>query len=79
MVELSAASKKLNWTEPFHNTIGVVIHITELGEFKIRWLKIKKYTECSLPFQRKGNYRYKNIVLYSFRRKELKHAKRRIK
>ena len=31
LVELSAASRKLLWTEPFHNTIGIVTRVNDVN------------------------------------------------
>lgn len=79
LVELSAAARKLIWTEPFHDTIGIVTRMNEHESYLIRWMNIKKFNECSRAFQRKGTWAYRNILLYSFTRKELKFAKRRTK
>jgi hypothetical protein len=81
LVELSAAARKLLWTEPFHDTIGIVTKVNDGASpgYTIRWMNIKRYDECSRSFQRKTMWSYRNILLYAFSRKELKFAKRRTK
>ena len=80
LVELSAASRKLIWTEPFYDTIGIVTRVNDRStpspDYTIRWMKIKRFDECSRPFRMKGSWQYRNILLYAFSRKELKFAKR---
>jgi len=81
LVELSAAARKLIWTEPFHDTIGILTDIrnreTGMADYTVRWMRIKKYNECSYTFRRKTTWEYRSILLYSFTRKDLKLAKRR--
>jgi len=83
LVELSAAARKLLWTEPFHDTIGIVTKVNDTDtpspDYSIRWMNIRRYDECSHAFRRKTMWSYRNILLYAFRRKELKFAKRRTK
>jgi hypothetical protein len=80
LVELSAASRKLLWTEPFHNTIGIVTRVNDTDtpspDYTIRWMNIRRYDECSHAFQRKTMWSYRAILSYAFARKELKFAKR---
>jgi hypothetical protein len=81
LVELSAAARKLIWTEPFHDTIGILTDIKNqesgMVDYVVRWMHIKKYSECSDAFRRKSTWEYRSILLYSFTRKDLKLAKRR--
>ena len=86
LVELSAASRKLLWTEPFHDTIGIVTRVNETvysdavsPDYTIKWMNVRRFHECSHAFQRKTMWSYRNILLYAFSRKELKFAKRRTK
>jgi hypothetical protein len=81
LVELSAASQGLIWPDPFRGSIGMVLSVggqtLASATYRVRWMKVKKYEECSWAFRRKTKREYEQVLSYVFTRKELKHAKKK--
>ena len=83
LVEMNSAGRKVIWTEPFRDAIGIVVEERIKGrfyvcsEFLIQWTKVLPEEKCSQKFQNKYWWNYEKLAKDFVPRSYLRHVKRR--
>mgnify|MGYP003648051803 CR=1 FL=1 len=85
LVEINSSGRKVIWTEPFRDAVGIVTDTRPKGqlyvggEYIVQWTKILPEGECSQKFQNKYWWNYNKLSKDWVPRVYLKHVRRRKK